>query len=538
MKAPGMGPDRPRLSISVLQLNGWPLTQRCLESLCASAAVPTEILVWDNGSQDGSADHLKAWHAAGQFGPKITGVRLTMEPVNRGFIEPHNAQVGQAAGEYVAILNNDVVVAPGWDLELLAPFRTTHQLGAVGVRWHYGFLDAAMCGGPGPASQEVEYLEGFCMVMPTALARQYGPFDAAALVWATGEDADLCLRLRQGGWQITALRTDTVQHVGRATMDRVSDEALGYNPAENERRNRDILTTRWARYLQTRRMEPRRILVRRSSSFGDVLCVEPILRGLRQKYPGAQLTMLTTAYHAPAIAHSPHVDRMTDDVGELRRDYDDVIDLDDAYEQRPQMHLVDAYAHVAHVPADRPRWYLNAEGHRMADSMPHDRPLCVVALEVTWPMREWPIERFAEVAAHLARGYQLVQVGSQASKRVGLGIDLCGKTTLQQLAGVFSRASLVVTVDSLAVHLAGCFAVPTIGLWGGTDPRYRVHGPEHRAVQRDDWPCRGCHHDRPAPRHHTDCDRGQFRGLAIPMNACMDIPVSAVMKALSPFMEG
>jgi ADP-heptose:LPS heptosyltransferase len=91
--------------------------------------------------------------------------------------------------------------------------------------------------------------------------------------------------------------------------------------------------------------------------------------------------------------------------------------------------------------------------------------------------------------------------------------------------------------DSLHVHLAACFAVPTVGIWGGTDPRLRIHGPEHHVVQRTDFPCLACHHDREAPRCHSTCDQGAFRKLQVPVNGCMDIPVEMVLHRIRECIE-
>jgi ADP-heptose:LPS heptosyltransferase len=205
--------------------------------------------------------------------------------------------------------------------------------------------------------------------------------------------------------------------------------------------------------------------------------------------------------------------------------------------------MVEAYARAAgvelrHFPRAtwRPRWHFAREGYEAADALPTDRPITVIATEGSWPMRQWPRERFAAVARWLQRYFRVIEVGSPTAA-LNVGWDLCGKTTLQQLAALYSHASLAVMCDSLHVHLAACFQTPTVGIWGGTNPAYRIHGPEHRVVQKPDFPCMGCHHLREAPRCHSVCDRGVFRGLRVPMNGCMDIPVEAVISAIENVLE-
>jgi ADP-heptose:LPS heptosyltransferase len=45
---------------------------------------------------------------------------------------------------------------------------------------------------------------------------------------------------------------------------------------------------------------------------------------------------------------------------------------------------------------------------------------------------------------------------------------------LRELWALTSQAALVVSPDSMMVHVAGCMNIPCVGLWGSTDPRVRV----------------------------------------------------------------
>jgi ADP-heptose:LPS heptosyltransferase len=106
----------------------------------------------------------------------------------------------------------------------------------------------------------------------------------------------------------------------------------------------------------------------------------------------------------------------------------------------------------------------------------------------------WPAESWITVARHLAkeRGFPVVMTGAgdqreaahleslRAACLPGL-IDLAGKLGLTESAAIISRASLVITVDSAAMHLAGQFARPQIALFGPTNPYHWA--PRHpRAI--------------------------------------------------------
>jgi hypothetical protein len=73
--------------------------ERCLDSLGGFA----EVIVVDNGSTDGAGERARA-----------RGAQVVRFEENRGFAAAVNAGIAAAAGEWVAVLNNDVVLQPGW----------------------------------------------------------------------------------------------------------------------------------------------------------------------------------------------------------------------------------------------------------------------------------------------------------------------------------------------------------------------------------------------------------------------------------------
>ena len=72
--------------------------------LRAAGRLALEVIVVDNGSEDGTVERLAA-----RF-PWASCVAL---PGNRGFAAGANAGLRRAAGRHVALLNNDTVVEAG-----------------------------------------------------------------------------------------------------------------------------------------------------------------------------------------------------------------------------------------------------------------------------------------------------------------------------------------------------------------------------------------------------------------------------------------
>ncbi|MCL4401824.1 MAG: glycosyltransferase, partial [Acidobacteria bacterium] len=79
------------------------LLRACLASLARQTA-PHEVIVVDNGSNDGSAEMAEKDYKA----------RVIRNRENRGFCAANNQGIAAARGEFVALLNNDAEAGPGW----------------------------------------------------------------------------------------------------------------------------------------------------------------------------------------------------------------------------------------------------------------------------------------------------------------------------------------------------------------------------------------------------------------------------------------
>ena len=100
------------------------------------------------------------------------------------------------------------------------------------------------------------------------------------------------------------------------------------------------------------------------------------------------------------------------------------------------------------------------------------------------PMKLWPEDRWVELGRMLAaRGARIVVTGSanerNSAERIAGAIteghSLAGRTDLGTLASLFRRCALVVGTDNGPLHLAVAVNVPTLQLFGPTDPA--VFGP-------------------------------------------------------------
>jgi len=225
----------PDISIVIVTWNGRPYLDACLTAVAAQADVSAETILVDNGSTDGTVEHVRAAYP---------WVRILALPENLGFAGGNNAGVRAARGTYVALLNNDTVPAPDWLRTLrgglderagfaLATSRIVymHDPGVIDsagdglLRWGGAFK--RFHGAPAASAQASAEVFGVCgaaCLLPAALFRELGGFDED--FFASHEDVDLSYRARLLGYRCRYVADAVVRHHGSGTLGRVSASAV------------------------------------------------------------------------------------------------------------------------------------------------------------------------------------------------------------------------------------------------------------------------------------------------------------------------
>jgi GT2 family glycosyltransferase len=207
-------PDRPvRASIVLLAYNKIEYTFQCLRSVFQEVDLnETEIIVVDNGSSDATArvlSHLECF------------IRVITIEQNAGFLDACNLGARAARGRYLILLNNDIVLLPGWLAPLVATVESDPAVGAVGSMYIYpnGILQDAgsivwkdgnsMHYGWGRSpedkrfnfAREVDYCPGASFLIRKELFDQLGGLDRRYAP-AYYEDVDLCFGVRALGYKV------------------------------------------------------------------------------------------------------------------------------------------------------------------------------------------------------------------------------------------------------------------------------------------------------------------------------------------------
>lgn len=111
-----------RLSVIIPNWNGGKFLPTCLDALARQTHPDIEVIVADNASHDGSQELIRSQY------PRVVLVEL---PENRGFTGACNAGIKIATGEFIALLNNDTEVEPGWAGAVVAAFARQAEIGIV-----------------------------------------------------------------------------------------------------------------------------------------------------------------------------------------------------------------------------------------------------------------------------------------------------------------------------------------------------------------------------------------------------------------------
>lgn len=155
----------PRVRVVILSFDGGDMTLDCLESLSKTEwpADRLEIVMVDNGSLD---------NIASRVAERFPQVRILEPLANLGFAGGCNLGILAPAAndfepDFVALVNNDATVAPGWLAPLVETIRTADDIGAVSAKMVFaprftGF-EYSVSAGPSVSSVPADEPPGVCV---------------------------------------------------------------------------------------------------------------------------------------------------------------------------------------------------------------------------------------------------------------------------------------------------------------------------------------------------------------------------------------
>ena len=280
-------------------------------------------------------------------------------------------------------------------------------------------------------------------------------------------------------------------------------------------------------------------LIVRLGSLGDVVHGIPVAAALRQEFPSARIDWMVDPHYVEllnlvegidrrvpvdprAIKKGPGRQRFRETLKELRRaDYDAVIDLQGLLKSAmlarsvrgrrtigfPRKHLREKLARVFYTHAPD----LGDATHviyrnlallapltvadrrvRFPIEIPHTPTIAQVVTRfapdgfvlinpgAAWPNKQWPPERFGEVAAGIQRdlGWRSLvlwgpgeqDLAHRVAAASGGAADASPPTTITDLVGIARHARLMISGDTGPLHIAAAVGAPIVALYGPTRP--------------------------------------------------------------------
>lgn len=257
--------EQPIVSLVILTYNQLSYTKQCLESIQKHTTIPYELIVVDNASTDGTDEYLILFRRHLQELNKESnlnkhyclGLKIIFNSENVGYAAGNNAGISVAEGNYIHLLNNDIVVTPGW-LEKLLITAEKFELGVVGPVSNYvsGYqliqpveydtqslngLDEFATNWSKNHEKEILYswrVVGFCMLIKREVIEKIGGLDTRYGI-GNFEDDDFCIRAAIAGFKSAIAKHCFVHHFGSQTF---KSKGINYR--------RELLLKNWEIFKQ------------------------------------------------------------------------------------------------------------------------------------------------------------------------------------------------------------------------------------------------------------------------------------------------
>jgi O-antigen biosynthesis protein len=201
----------PDVSVIVPVFNSAHHTLRCLSSLVAEHRLSLEVIIFDNASNDATAELLA----------RCENIVVIKSVENLGFVKAVNAALKHANGRFVLLMNNDAIILEGSIGDATNVFDAEQNVGAVGARIKLAtgrvqeagsiiFTDGTTDGylrnkrsdhSSGMYMRDVDFCSGVFLLLERRRFVGLGGLDEAFSP-AYYEETDLCMRIRAQGLRV------------------------------------------------------------------------------------------------------------------------------------------------------------------------------------------------------------------------------------------------------------------------------------------------------------------------------------------------
>lgn len=268
---------------------------------------------------------------------------------------------------------------------------------------------------------------------------------------------------------------------------------------------------------------PKKILIIRFSSIGDIVLASPVFRCIKKQLPDAEVHFLTKISFKIVTAANPYIDKFfyfVDNMEELivklkEENYDHVIDLHNnfrsnkiKYALKKDTHTIEKLTyqkflltqlnidvmpnrHITHRSLDTVLplgvnddgggldYFIAKHDEVKPDDIPtgHLAGYIVIVIGATYFTKRFPTHKHIELCGKidhpiiLLGGKEDIQMGGIIANTDSFKIyNACGKFNISESADIIKKAKLVISNDTGMQYIACALKRTVIALWGGTSP--------------------------------------------------------------------
>lgn len=310
-----------------------------------------------------------------------------------------------------------------------------------------------------------------------------------------------------------------------------------------------------------------KILVIRFSSIGDVVLTTPVIRALKKQLPNAEIHFITKTAFKGVLEHNPNIDRLftieksiNEVIADLKKEnYDYLIDLHKntrtlslklklrrpsfsfpklnfkkwllvnfKRKSMPKMHVVDRYFKTVEklgvkndqLPCDffiQPSDQVSIE--KQFGLIP--KKYMTIAIGAQFATKRMPFAKLKEIIDQIE--LPIILIGGPTDSELANKLltaftgrrifSACGAFSLAQSASIVKQSSSLLTNDTGMMHIASCFEIPTVSVWGNTVPELGMYPyfPLKKELfsihEVKDLACRPCSKIgfKECPKKHFNC---------------------------------
>ena len=303
-------------------------------------------------------------------------------------------------------------------------------------------------------------------------------------------------------------------------------------------------------WVSFNRSKVNNILVISLSNLGDVILTFPVIDILLRDFPAAKFTVVVGPKAVTLFEGNPRISRvliynkrdpLKDQIRwflQLRRDHFDlIVDLRHTFLPFALVTKYRTSLRVPQVPGQHMRkkhlnrlkgvfdfgsesaepraFFISPADIEVAQKLIQEvgnQKFLIVGPGAANHLKRWTTEGFAALCDHLAEKYwlKIVLVGDQAdgptveaiaARMKHKPLNLCGQTSLQQLAYLLSCSQGAIVNDSAIMHLASYLNVPVLAIFGPTDPnQYGPWSSRSRVVTKK-MTCLACQNPKSSNDH-------------------------------------